>query len=256
MFEKIIKDTFQEFDRYKSLSVKGSMPILFFGDYEEYSKSKTKIVTVAINPSNIEFGKLEKKTFKRIIDYRFNLIHEVKTQSQQKEYINSLSNYFKFNPYCSWFNNFEKLLQKLNSSYYGNDYPKNCTPIENWKKRDNRVLHTDICSPIATEDKWSKLSDDNQDFLSKNGKTIWDDLIKILKPDLIIISGGKYMAEKINFEVLWKSIKLPKEFDKSHKMMTSNYNGITTFWISGKNTPVSMQDEQLDKIADLVKKNK
>ena len=39
-------------------------------------------------------------------------------------------------------------------------------------------------------------------------------------------------------------------------MMTSNYNGITTFWISGKNTPVSMQDEQLDKIADLVKKNK
>ena len=54
------------------------------------------------------------------------------------------------------------------------------------------------------------------------------------------------------FEVSWCDVKLPDEFDKSHKMRSATYNGSKLFWFSGKNTPLSFQDIQLGVLAEYV----
>lgn len=57
--ETLIKDVWNEFVNSKNtLSthlVNDSIPIIWFGDLNKYYESDKKIVTVSLNPSNIEF---------------------------------------------------------------------------------------------------------------------------------------------------------------------------------------------------------
>lgn len=68
----------------------------------------------------------------------------------------------------------------MNASYYENSHP-------------NRVLHTDICSPFATNLTWSKkqFHRDHKGNMVKEGKKIWHKLVEILNPEIIIISVAK-----------------------------------------------------------------
>jgi len=161
-----------------------SIPILYFGDYPAYHKSETKIITVGLNPSHREFP-IEDRFL------RFRKAEKVSKSSNLTHleiqlFLDSLNDYYKDEPY-KWFGCFEPMLNGLNSSYYDNEYP-------------NRVLHTDICSPLATDITWSKLNDRAQARLSYDGNKIWHSLVDFLAPDFILISVARRHLNKIRFK--------------------------------------------------------
>lgn len=59
----LIAKTFNYFNQFKNekVIVNPSIPILYFGDLDQYLKSPIKIITVGKNPSNNEF-RLKKMT--------------------------------------------------------------------------------------------------------------------------------------------------------------------------------------------------
>ena len=177
--------------------VKPSLPILYFGDLNKYFKSEIKIVTVALNPSDMEFKK--HKSDKNYSFHRFPL-----WDPKKNNLIEALNTYYHKdkNPYYEWFDkSFEPLLNGINASYY------------NHKNFSNRALHTDLCSPLATNPTWTKLSKyfpNDVKNLTKIGREIWRDLINEIEPDVILISLKKEVVEKEfgNFEeneVFWSS---------------------------------------------------
>ena len=149
-----------------------SVPILYFGDQPAYKKSKVKIVTVGLNPSHKEFP----------VGDRFLRFREVEgihskaewTNRDVQSYLDALNGYYRNAPY-SWFSCFEPLLNGMNASYYDNRHP-------------NKALHTDLCSPLATNITWSKLSEYQKNTLSGYGNNVWHKLLETLVPDYILIS--------------------------------------------------------------------
>ncbi len=176
--EKLLQKTFDYYNHFKKDSsiVQPSLPILYFGDLEAYSKSNLKVITVGKNPSDNEFKELKNGP---ISYFRFNIWNP-----KSPNLINTLNSYFKNKPLTKWFNNFEPLLNGLNASYYDNDY-------------DNRVLHTDICTPLATNPTWSNLSNEVKDELYSEGNKIWRDLIEELQPDIMIFSFSRFDFNKL-----------------------------------------------------------
>ena len=152
--------------------VNPSIPIMYFGDYEAYIKSKIKIITVGLNPSNIEFQKDSKSNLSY---FRFP------KWENDKDYIGALNNYFETGKsYENWFDmGYENVLNGLDASYYSK------------KQKQNIVLHTDIFTPIATNPTWTKLSSKTRNNLQNEGFEIWKRLIEILKPDIIISALSK-----------------------------------------------------------------
>ena len=109
------------------------------------------------------------------------------THNEIQLFLNSLNDCYKDEPYSTWFRCFEPMLNGLNSSYYDNEYP-------------NRVVHTDICSPLATDITWSKLNDRQRARLGSDGNKIWHNLVEILAPDFILISVARQHLDKIRFK--------------------------------------------------------
>jgi hypothetical protein len=157
--------------------VRPSIPILFFGDSSAYFASKLKVITVGLNPSNVEFDGPDPF-------HRFPRTHDV-ADSSLDEYIETLSGYFKTDPYRNWFNCYEPLLQGLGVSYYPG--------------ADDIALHTDICSPVATAPTWNKLQRPIKQTLSKDGQELWHELVHTLDPDVIIMSVAKQYTAGIQF---------------------------------------------------------
>ncbi len=158
----------------QSFVVQASIPILYFGNYKAYCQSRIKVVTVGLNPSRKEFPSDESPRF--LTSDGLDL----------EQYFQSLNNYFCLppdgNPYRKWFNSFEPLLKGLGTSYYGNS--------------KNIALHTDFCSPIATDPTWSRLDSEQQTLLLNTGKQLWLDLIAELRPDVILMSvRRKYLSD-------------------------------------------------------------
>ncbi len=181
--------------------VKKSIPILYSGNLAEYENSKRKIVTVSLNPSCFEF-----------LDENPTLPYDVRGYSSDysgMELEKAYSSYFRRRPYKRWFNEaYEKILQHLDASYYGDVYPNQVSPNW-WKPQWNRTLHTDLCTPLVTCPNWSRLSKKVQIELSSDGIRLWRSLIAILKPHLILISVGKQYRQQIG-EIVWKP-DAPKE---------------------------------------------
>jgi hypothetical protein len=178
--EKLLQEALNEFEEKKKRSfvIRESLPILFFGDLPAFSKQQKKIITVGLNPSNIEFqhNASAPYSFFRFPDYKKSTATLEKT----------LSSYFKNQPYKKWFSTgYEPLLNGMQASYY----PEGA--------RD-KVLHTDICSPLATQPTWSKLSPKEQQSLSKTGFVLWQQLIKSIQPNLIILSTRKSYLDQLN----------------------------------------------------------
>lgn len=84
------------------------MPIKWFGDKEEYLKSEIKIITVALNPSDLEFRNNNDEvctTKLRFPDF---------DSSNNDTYELALNNYFRKNP-LGWFKQgFEPILEGRN----------------------------------------------------------------------------------------------------------------------------------------------
>ena len=160
--------------------VQPSVPILYFGDLDACRGSPLRVVTVALNPSREEFPRDD--PFRR-----FPLTRDG-GGLEPLAYSAALNSYFIANPYRSWFSSFEPLLNGLQSSYYPG--------------LANTALHTDICSPVATDPTWSRLGPEVHRVLIAPGSPLWHDLIRQLRPHLILISLARYHLSKIEFETV------------------------------------------------------
>ena len=244
--ETLLRDTLDEFNNKKKLSyvIEKSLPILFFGDIEAFIKQQKKVITVGLNPSNIEFQSnlYDPYSYFRFPEYR-NSIGSLET---------SLCNYFKHQPYRKWFNTgYEPLLNGMNCTFYN-------------KNSKKKVLHTDICSPLSTNPTWSKLSIDQQDELRKNGFNLWKRLVLEIKPNLIILSTRKSYLESLNpkFKQTLHTINKTKDgkprrpFNLEH--YETNILGLDVTLVYGvpKNLPFgSVSTEDKIKMGEIIEKN-
>ena len=182
MNQNLYKNAINYYNSYKNESfvVKPSIPILYFGNYEEYKISEKKIITCALNPSSIEFF----NSISNDINFRFHN----NALNSSSDYFNSLNNYFIKNPYKRWFNSFEPILKGANASFYSN------------LKYKNRVLHTDYCSILATSPTWSYLYNNQITSIFSEGSKLWYELVEYLQPDVILISfARKYFKMILNY---------------------------------------------------------
>lgn len=162
--EALIKHVWNEFVNSKNtLSthlVNDSIPIIWFGDLNKYSESDKKIVTVSLNPSNIEF---EDKKGNKI--NRFPNASAIKglnflSSKDISTYETAMNNYFNVRPYTNWFKNPEYALRALDASYGGK-------MTNTQEAYHNTVIHIDIKCPLATDPTWSKLPKEIVSYLEK-----------------------------------------------------------------------------------------
>lgn len=167
--KKLIEKTLKYYNTHKNEKdvVKPSLPILYFGDLNAYRESSLKIITVGKNPSDNEF-RLNKND-------SFSFVRFSKWNETSKNLISALNPYFENKPLRQWFSCFEPILNDLSASYYNSNY-------------NHTALHTDICSPLATNPTWSKLSKETQSSLYEEGFEIWKELIEELQPDIMLVS--------------------------------------------------------------------
>lgn len=157
------------------------IPIYWFGDRKAYEKSKVKVITVGLNPSDKEFREKADDSFSTHL--RFPLYEKAKPNSLTL----ALNAYFKTNPY-HWFDAFENVLNGMGVSYHDKrEFP--C-----------RALHTDICSPWATDPTWSKLSKNDKETLYADGHHQWIQLVAELKPDIIVSSVSREYLVNLGIE--------------------------------------------------------
>ncbi len=177
--------------------VRPAIPILYFGNSERYFTSPLKVVTVALNPSRIEFP--TSNPFCRF-PAAAKLGPELNEPGATQIIKRALDDYFCGQPYRPWFAAFEPLLKGLDASYYGS-----CP---------STALHTDIGSPLATDPTWSRLADHARFKLQASGRPLWHRLIEALQPDAIILSTARHHRDKIELAPAgeWKYI-----WSRSHK---------------------------------------
>ncbi len=160
-----------EAHRNEKWLVNPAAPVLFFGDLVGYEASCPRIATVGLNPSYHEFPSPPDPFM------RFPNADTV----DAADYLSVLYSYFRNCPYCSWFGNFEEALQGMGTTYYGEE--------------KNTALHTDIGSVLPTNPTWSRLGDQIRKQLIQEGTPLWHDLIKCLKPDILLSSiAWKWMS--------------------------------------------------------------
>lgn len=161
--------------------VRPSMPILFFGDSERFARSPLHVITVGLNPSREEFP--------RVTPFLRFPGSEALNSDDPSGYLASLNAYFRTAPYTSWFNpSFEPLLRGLGASYY------DAAP--------SAALHTDLCSPLATDPTWSRLDRDEQAVLEPAGQRLWQELVEALQPDIVLISVRRQRLSMIAFPLV------------------------------------------------------
>jgi hypothetical protein len=184
----LIDEAWSEYtrNRQEDFVVTSSIPILFFGDLNCYLTSPIRIVTVGLNPSCAEFPKVAcEDRLQRFPEAR-DLRATVRDVAFYQRYVASLSDYFRTDPYMKWFNAYEHILKGMDGSYCDGA----C----------NTALHTDICSPLATDPTWSRLDPIHRDALESRGTSLWHRLIMYLAPDVLLVSIAKGRRDKITFQ--------------------------------------------------------
>ena len=177
--------------------VSPAAPILFFGDLKAYQKqSPLRVLTVGKNPSMSEFPDGER--------WRRFPLAKGRRGREPGRYRAALSAYFCTDPYKKWFNRgFEKVLNGAGSSYYGGF-------------ESSSALHTDICSPVATNPTWGELEKKHKaecEALMIDGVRLWHLLLQALRPEVVVMSFQECLRECVSFDPLdddWKVIYTSK----------------------------------------------
>ena len=154
-----------------------AVPILFFGDLHAYRASPLRVLTVGLNPSLHEFPVDD--PFRRFPLARAGLDRE------PRRYLDAMSGYFRTDPYRGWFSAFEPVLNGLGASYY--------------EGGASTALHTEICSPVATNPTWSRLHENDRSALEADGGPLWHMLLEELKPQIVALSVAKAHFDRIAF---------------------------------------------------------
>ena len=167
------------FDRASGLSsrVAPAMPILFFGDVDAYRISPLRVLTVGLNPSLHEFPADE--------PFRRFALAEGAREQEPSRCLDAMSAYYRSDPYRGWFSAFEPLLKGLGASYY--------------EGRASTALHTDLCSPVATNPMWNGLDKADRVVLEADGRPLWHLLLKELRPQIVALSVAKGHLQHIEF---------------------------------------------------------
>lgn len=163
-------------------------PILYFGNEDRYKYSKSRIVTLSLNPSDKEFK-----------GNRFPLISGKGVHLPANTYKKAYDDYFDNNPYWQWFSNYEHALNGLNASYHG---------VRATQENKNTALHIDLV-PVATKPVWRHLSSTQQKLLINSYQQTMVDLIDYLNPHYILTSIArdkfKHFLSYINATIVDKS---------------------------------------------------
>jgi hypothetical protein len=172
----LLKKTIEQFDEIEdtepSLIAKNSIPIIFSGNVVQYEKSPLKIVTVALNPSSNEFSS---------VDHRYKI-----GRLDSENLFKVCSAYFDVNnvrEVSPWFTNYEKILVSAHASYF--------------EGRPNCAIHSDMCTPIVTQKKWRDLTGEDRRRLQERGVPLWKEFIRVLSPDIILISVAREYRDEI-----------------------------------------------------------
>ena len=181
---EVVGKAWSAFERASTLPsrVVPAVPILFFGNLHAYRASATRVLTVGLNPSRKEFP--ADSPFQR-----FPLAENI-TAKEPDVYLEALSAYFRADscPYRDWFNSYEPFLNGMETSYYCGE--------------SSTALHTDICSPVATDPTWNYIDPDVQKSLEQDGVPLWHDLLNVLAPQVVVISVAKDRLKQIQFHAL------------------------------------------------------
>lgn len=184
---------------FRSVFPDRDIPILWFGNIHAYEKSEHRIVSVGLNPSEMEFR--EGKSLKRKGEWsmwRFRKASEIAvrgglmSKSDVQNYKDALNQYFngysttKATAYKKWFSNWKCILHGLRASF-------------DPKEADNTAIHTDFCTPLATTDGWGDLAPAIKQKLCADatGKKLWRNLLMILKPDLVLTCNKEEIVEQM-----------------------------------------------------------
>ena len=164
--------------RDEKFVVRPSIPILYFGNFPGYSRSEKKVITVGLNPSFREFQKLGDPTSD--VEFRFREASELLKQSIMEEgfcekYLRILDHYFEENPFRRWFNSLAPLLRGLGCGFRADAGSEGC------------VLHTDLCSPLATNPTWSRLGDLDRHRLLETGMDLWTKFVSTLRLEIRLL---------------------------------------------------------------------
>lgn len=175
-----VAGAWRAFDRAAASTARAapSVPILFFGDADAYSKSPLQAVTVGLNPSFKEFPAND--PFER-----FPLAEGITAQDRDR-YLDAMSAYFRTSPYWTWFRHLEPLLNGMGASYRPG--------------QPSTALHTDICSPVATDPTWSRLDEGNRLLLQAEGVPLWHVLMEALQPQIVVLAIARHHLSDIAFE--------------------------------------------------------
>ena len=159
-----------------------AVPILYFGDRKAYENSALRVITAALNPSRTEFPDGDRFRRFRCAE---GVSAELLDDHQLERYLGGLEAYYRGEPYRRWFAALEPILQGMGASFYPGG--------------DSTALHTDICTPLATDPTWSRLSDAARASLSEPGRRIWHALVEYLQPDVILLSVAERHLASIRF---------------------------------------------------------
>ena len=188
MISSLVEQAWDAFRRASALTsrVEPAVPILFFGDLDAYRESPVRALTVGLNPSLREFP--PPSPFRR-----FPLAAKT-APGDHDRYLAALSAYFTTDPYRRWFSAFEPLLGGAGASYYPGS--------------PSTVLHTDICSPVATDPTWTGLDARERVLLESDGGPLWHALLDALRPNVVALSVARHHLSRIEFDTLseWESL--------------------------------------------------
>jgi hypothetical protein len=193
--EQLVAEAWREYQRVEvhgnGILVRPSIPILFFGDSDRYFRSRYRIITVGLNPSLQEFPPSSR--FSRFSSAK-DVYPAILRGDRIGAYLEALNAYFRTAPYIQWFNSYEPLLTGMGASFYDG---AECT-----------ALHTDLCSPLATDPTWSRLTDRSRSDLTPAGRALWHELVRVFAPDAIIASVARAHLANVNFRKLsgWRVI--------------------------------------------------
>jgi len=171
----------------------GAYPVLLFGNLGLYSASETRVMTVGHNPSRMEFPP-PPRMYSRFPRVRLlDSFHDTGKISpgEYSEYVGALSSYFCGNPLWKWFTWNEGVLKGASASYR------------------RGALHTDLCSPLATDPAWGKREMRRwRPYLSEFGLHCWRRLVAKLQPDIVLTALGSEYISLITERPLsaWKTI--------------------------------------------------
>lgn len=177
-------------------------PIVSFGDI-----SKSRIATLGINPSNLEFidtSGSELTGVKR----RFPTLHSLEITdwlNVEEEHIEVIlqwcNEYFQRNPYDNWFKRLDYIISGTSLSYY---FPS------------SEACHLDLV-PYATYDKWGNLSKADKSRLLESSIDILGSLLKDSPIDIIVLNGKSVVDHfgnltDINYELeMMEDWELPRK---------------------------------------------